>query len=261
MMLDRQALLTEYLSAVSAKAHVESRLGGAVLATAELLSDGTRATVWVRWSDYDIHVHDNGYCTDHLATLGFNIYGSDQRRTMIGRICEQYGVRMDKGVLKTACAIDELGASVLRIAGAIHSVTDLIYTKQAYHEGSSLQAEVVSFVRTRVRWQINHNPKIKGHLMTHPVDLAVVNGRPNYVRVISGSDIAKAVYHWVFTYSDVRRVDRDCRMFVLYDPRRDQWREPIRSIVGDYSDGSFSWDDREQFVTCLAGRPPSTINP
>jgi hypothetical protein len=258
-MIDREALLTEYLNAVSSKARIECLPDGAVVATAELLSDGTRATVWVRWLVSDISVHDNGYCTDHLASLDFNIYGSDQRRDTVERVCRGYGVKMERGVLGATCSMDDLGPTMLRVAGAIHTMADLIYTKQAYHEPSSLRADVEAFLRTRVRLPLDHNPVIQGKLARHRVDLAVLNGRRDYVRIISGADITMMVYHWVFTFCDVRKVDADSRLFVLCDPQRDRWLERTRSILSDYSDGSFSWDDRERFAGSLtedATTPP-----
>lgn len=122
------------------------------------------------------HLSDYGetFAMLELYGVGFN---SEKQEGRLNKIQARYELEPLKGEISLTCRKEDLDTGILRMIGAIHSISDLLYTHKA-GQSSQFKSKVEGFL-VDSGYHTQPNYQVKGITQSRVFDFAINHRKPN----------------------------------------------------------------------------------
>ena len=203
--------------------------------------------------DNAILVTDLGETLRHLESMGLDLYASRKRKFLLDQIAQRIHVQLVRGRLEKRGSKADVGAMLLDVATAAHSIASLMYTSKAY-EPTVFNDEVSDYLTENdIKHQKNY-PIIGTTGKKYRVNIRVNSNRPRelFVETLSPSQesavtttVNRVVRLWVDIEASKDRVS-------LLNDLDFSWRDEDIALLQRMSIIQL-WSKKEQFLVYAKG--------
>jgi hypothetical protein len=225
------------------------------IVTPYLYPDNDLIEVFVEEIDDNIlRVTDLGETLRHLESMGLDLFASRKRKFLLDQIAQRTHVILERGKLQKEGSTEEIGATMLDVIAASHSVASLMYTSKAY-EPTIFNDEVSEYLTENSIKHQKDYPVVGLSGKKYRVNIQVNSNRPKELLIETLSPSQE--------YAITATINRVIRLWFDIEGHREKvsllndvdftWRNEDIALLGRASFIQY-WSKKEQFLTLVKGK-------